>query len=338
LNFHRYDGEWRPNDELNISNGSWPYLYSQNATSANFKVDGTTLSIPNEKTEFMTNLNSISYKLNYSKPDLQGKGISLIPKREFIELPYNLKSWKPKKEFKDNNNIRYGRFHFRGGMNHIVIHDDTPRDYIEDGKVFQDVTYLFPPDYEFKIDNGEIRLVFNKNSLNKLKGNVIIEIRTWNIIDTNHWGGNVTFSQTTDIKATGNAELKQTVADYSLYTRFDEGNGRIIHNENILNRPLGDLLGAVGTGTYIAGKYGQAIYFNGIDNKVLFKDDPAFRLAGDFTISFYLKQAQGVSNADSDVLRKGSTATANPASWYKVELTNNLLHGSITKDGANAVE
>jgi len=63
-------------------------------------------------------------------------------------------------------------------MEHIAVHDDTPRNYIEDGKVFQDVTYLFPPDYEFKIDNGEIRLVFNKNSLNKLKGNVIIEIRT----------------------------------------------------------------------------------------------------------------------------------------------------------------
>ena len=45
-----------------------------------------------------------------------------------------------------------------------------------------------------------------------------------------------------------------------------------------------------------------------------------------------------MSNDDSDILRKGSTATASTKSWYKVELTDNLLHGSITKDGAKAVE
>ena len=42
---------WRPNEELNISNGSWPYLYSENATTANFKVDDTTLSIPKANTK-----------------------------------------------------------------------------------------------------------------------------------------------------------------------------------------------------------------------------------------------------------------------------------------------
>ncbi|HMB45596.1 MAG TPA: PKD domain-containing protein [Candidatus Methanoperedens sp.] len=338
LNFLRYDGAWRPNEELNISNGSWPYLYSQNTTSANFKVDDTTLSIPKANTVFKTNLNSISYELKYTKSELQGKGISINKNSEFIDIPFHLKSRKPKKEFKDRNNIKYGRFHFKAGMEHIVVHDDTPRDYIEDGKVFQDVTYLFQPDYEFKIENGTIQLVFNNNSLDKLTGNVIVEIRTWDIIGANNWGGNVTFSQTTDVKATGNAELKQTVADYSLYTRFDEGKGKTIHNENPLNVRLGDLLGAVGTGTYTAGKYGQAIYFNGIDNKILFKDDPAFRLAGDFTISYYIKLTSDVSNVDSDITRKGSTATANPDSWWKMELTNNLMHGSVTKNGATAVE
>ncbi len=339
LNFLRYDGEWRPKDELNIFNGSWPYLYSQNATSADFKVDDTILSIPKENTVFKTNLNSISYEIKYTKSELQGKGKSFNSKRDPIEIPYHLRSRKPKNEYKDKHNIKYGRFHFRAETQDIVIHDDTPRDYWEDGKVFQDVTYLLPQDYVSMIDaNGKILLEFKNDSLNKLTGNVVIEVRTWDIIGANKWGGNVTFSQTTDVKATGNAELKQTVADYSLYTRFDEGNGKIIHNENIFNRPLGDLLGAVGTGTYTAGKYGQAIYFNGIDNKVLFKDDPAFRLAGDFTISYYLKQEQGVSNQDSDILRKGSTATASTKSWYKVELTNNLIHGSITKDGDKAVE
>ena len=56
----------------------------------------------------------------------------------------------------------------------------------------------------------EIRLKFKKDALNKLKGNVTIEIRTWDIIGPNNWGGNVTFSQATDVKATGNVELRQT--------------------------------------------------------------------------------------------------------------------------------
>lgn len=338
LNFLRYDGVWRPIDELNINNGSWPYKISGNATTTDFIVDDTTLSIPKANTEFELKPNSISYELKYSKSELQGKGISQNSNRGSIDLPYKLKSRKPKTKYEDKHNIKYGRFHFKAGTEDIVVHDDTPRDYIEDGKVFQDVTYLFQPDYEFKIENGAIRLVFNNNALDKLTGNVIVEIRTWDIIGTNNWGENVAFSQTTDVKATGNAELKQTVTDYALYTRFDEGNGKIIHNENILNRPLGDLLGAAGSGTYTKGKYGNAIYFNGIDNKILFNDHADFRLPGDFTISYYLKLAKGVSNEDSDILRKGSTATAKPASWYKVELTNNIMHGSITKDGAKAVE
>ncbi|HMB46012.1 MAG TPA: LamG-like jellyroll fold domain-containing protein, partial [Candidatus Methanoperedens sp.] len=339
LNFLRYDGAWRPNEELNISNGSWPYLYTQNATTADFKVDDTTLSIPKTNTLFKTNLNSISYELKYTKSELQGgKGMSIRSNRANIDIPYHFKSRKPHKEFRDKNNIRYGRFNFRAGSEHIVVHDDTPRDYWEDGKVFQDVTYLFQPDYEFALENGTIRLVFNNNSLDKLTGNVIIEIRTWDIIGTNNWGGNVAFSQTSDVKATGNVELKQKVTNYALYTRFDEGSGKIIHNENPSNVRLGDLLGAVGTGTYTAGKYGLAIHFNGIDNKVLFKDHPDFRLPGDFTISYYIKLTSDVSNADSDITRKGSTATANPDSWWKVEITKNIMHGSVTKNGGKAVE
>ena len=73
LNFLRWDGVWRPDDELNISNGSWPYLYSGNATTADFKVDDTTLSIPTANTTFKLKENSISYRLNYSKSELEKK-------------------------------------------------------------------------------------------------------------------------------------------------------------------------------------------------------------------------------------------------------------------------
>ncbi|HMB44664.1 MAG TPA: hypothetical protein VKL21_02470, partial [Candidatus Methanoperedens sp.] len=187
FNFLRWDGVWRPNSELNISNGSWPYLYSGNATTADFKVNDTTLSIPKANTQFKLKKNSISYNLVYSKSELLGKETSINLTDALIDFPYNLKSKKPKKEYRDQFNIRYDRFHFKAGMEHIVIHDDTPVDYIEDGKVYQDVTYLFPKDYDFKIDNnGQIRLKFKKNALDKLKGNIIIEIRTWDVVGANN--------------------------------------------------------------------------------------------------------------------------------------------------------
>ncbi len=323
LNFLKWDGTWRPKDELNISNGSWPYLFSENETTADFQVDDATLSIPKDKTKFKLRPYSVSYDLTFPKIELEGQGLSLNSKSAPIHLPYNLKSRKPETRYNDKHNIKYGRLHFTAGTQDIAIHDDTLRDYIEGGKIIQDVTYLFPGDYSYGIDNnGEIILEFMNDSLNKLTGNVTIEIRTWDIIGPTNWGGNVTFSQATDVKANGKVELQQKVNDAALYTRFDEGSGNIIHNENTLNLvpTVGDLLGVVGTDTWTTGKYGQAIHFDGVKNKVLFNDHADFRLPDDFTISFYIQLAPGVNNKDTDIMRKGSTATALNKEWWKVEV------------------
>jgi Concanavalin A-like lectin/glucanases superfamily len=343
LNFLQWDGKWKPKDELNISNGSWPYLVSENETTANFRVDDSTLSLPKENTTFKLRENSISYVLNYSKSDLKRKQTSINLTDAFIDLQYSLKSDKPKNKYKDKYKIRYDRFEFNAGEEHISVYDDTLRNYSEGGEVFQDVTYLSPGvDYDYGIDNnGQIQFKFKKNALNKLTGNVSIEIRTWDIIGPKNWGGNVTFSQATDVKATGNAELEQTVSDYVLYTRFDEddgttiyeGNRSTIYNENISNVPLGELyLDDAYTNPYTTGKYGQAIHFDGKKNKVVFNDHPAIRLGYDFTISLYLKLAPGIDNNDSDITRKGSTATVEPDSWWKVEIKKNIIWGVVTKD------
>jgi Concanavalin A-like lectin/glucanases superfamily len=333
LNFLRHDGVWRPNEEMNISNGSWPYLYSGDTMTANFKVDDTTLSIPKGNTTFNLKPYSVSYNIIVPKSDLQGNGVSLNSNGAPIHIPYKLKSKKPRTKYKDRKNIKYGRLHFKAGREDIAIHDDTLRNYTEGGEIIQDVTYLFPDDYNYGIDNnGEILLEFKNNSLNKLTGNVTIEIRTWDIIGPNNWGGNVAFSQATDVKATGNVELKQKITDYSLYTRFDENGGTTIHNENILTRPLGELKGTVVSGTtWTAGKYGQAIHFDGVKNKVLFNDHPDFRLPGDFTISFYIRLTSDVDNQDTDITRKGSTATADPDHWWKVEIKSNKMQGIVFK-------
>jgi len=332
FNFLRWDNVWRPNDELNISNGSWPYLYSGNATTANFKVDDTTLSIPTANTIFKKKQNSISQVLTFSKSELQGKETSINLTSAFIGIPYNLKSKKSKNKYEDKYNINYGRFNFKAGKDHITIHDDTLRDYIEDGEVFQDVTYLFEDDYDFIIENGEIRLKFKKKALEKLAGNVIIEINTWYVNGPNNWGGNdIAFSQTTDVKATGNVELRQKVDDYKLYTRFDEGSGRTIHNENTGNVLTGNLEGSLTSNTWVTnGKYGKAIYFNGIDtvngNRVLFNNHPDIRLPGNFVISLFLYHT-GYDNPDTDIIRKGSTSTA--SAWNKIEVGAALIPNTI---------
>lgn len=343
LNFLRWDNVWRPRDELNSSNGSWPYFISENATTAGIKTVNTALTIPASNAEFNLKENSISYSLKYSKSELLNE-IFITPMDAFIKLP-DLKSGKPKIDSGEEFNIKRGNFNFGATTKNIIIHDDTPRNYTEDGKEFQDVTYLFPNDYEYQMDNGQILLKFRENALDKLTGNVIIQFRTWDIIGLNNWGGNdVSFSQTADVKATGNVELRQMVDDYALYTRFDEGSENIIHNENTLDLipTKGDLKGAIENSTYTDGKYGKAIHFNGIDNKVLFNDHPDFRLPYDFTISYYINLAPDVSNVDSDIIRKGSTATADTDSWWKIEMIENvsnyqLIHGSIT-NRSSAIE
>ncbi len=332
LNFLQWDGTWRSNDELNISNGSWPYLYSENATTADFRVDDDTLSIPKANTKFIMKENSISQVLEFPKSELHGKETPINLTDAFIDFPYFLKSKKSKNKYEDKYNINYGRFNFKAGKDQITIHDNTLREYIEDGKVFQDYTYLFEDDYDFIIEKGEIRLEFKKKALDKLMGNIIIEIHTWHVNGPNNWGGNdVAFSQTIDVKATGNVELRQEVDDYKLYARFDEGNGTTIHNENTGNVLMGNLEGNLTSDTWVTnGKYGKAIYFNGIDtfdgNRVLFNNHPDIRLPGNFVISIFLYHT-GYENPDTDIIRKGSTSTA--TAWNKIEVGADINPNTI---------
>ncbi len=326
LNFLRWDGVWRPNEELNISNGSWPFLVTENAVTADFRVDDDTLSIPKANTKFIMKENSISQVLEFPKSEFNRKQTSIDLTSAFIGIPYTLKSRKSKNKYEDKYTIEYGRFKFKAGKDQITIHDNTLREYIEDGKVFQDYTYLFEDDYDFIIENGEIRLKFEKKALDKLMGNIIIEIHTWHVDGPYNWG-NVVFSQTKDVKATGNVELRQKVDDYVFYTRFDEGNGKIIHNENTSNVLLGELQGVLTSNTWVTnGKYGKAIYFNGIDsvdgNRVLFENDPGIRLPGNFVISLFLYNT-GYNNPDTDIIRKGSTSTAD--AWNKIEVGANKV-------------
>jgi PKD repeat protein len=58
------------------------------------------------------------------------------------------------------------------------------------------------------------------------------------------------------------------------------------------------------------------------------------RLPANFTISFYIKLAPGVDNLDTDITRKGSSATADPLSWWKVEIKTNKMQGVVTLNGA----
>jgi plastocyanin len=339
LNYLRWDGSWRPKGELNISNGSWPYNVTGNATTAECQWFDITLSVPRANTQFKLKPDSISYDLIYSKSELRGKETSINQTDAFIDIPYNLTSKKPVDESKDEFNIKFGRLQFKAGNEHISVHDDTLRNYTEDGIVFRDVTYLNDSDYDFRLVDGKMILAYKKKALNKLHGNVIIEIRTWDIVGANNslWGGNVTFNSTKEVRSTGNVELKQTDDDYVLYTRFDEGKGITIHNENTSNILEGYLEGDMGnnstSGKYVQGKYGKAFHFNGIDNKVLFRDHPTFRLPGDFSVSLYFKQDPGADNPDNDIVRKGSTATANPKAWWKLEMTKQLIHGDIQKSG-----
>ena len=68
-----------------------------------------------------------------------------------------------------------------------------------------------------------------------------------------------------------------------LYLPMDEGNGSVVYDKSERNND-GTVYGAV----WADGKYGKALYFDGVDDYVEIADSPSLRFgAGDFTIAFW---------------------------------------------------
>jgi hypothetical protein len=106
---------------------------------------------------------------------------------------------------------------------------------------------------------------------------------------------------------------------------FDEGSGTI----------AGDLSGNDHTGylvngpTWVDGRLGKALLFDeSLEQRVFIGDSPALNMGStSFSIVFWLKYNTCL---DTDVLRKGSTTTAND--WYKIEVINNKIGFNLNTD------
>jgi sialidase-1 len=80
---------------------------------------------------------------------------------------------------------------------------------------------------------------------------------------------------------------------------------------------------------WVSGHTGTALSFDGVDDYVLVPDDDALDLAGDFTISVWLRWVN--YNNDADILRKGSAGTA--AVHYKIEMKYNRIRARLVGEG-----
>jgi hypothetical protein len=106
---------------------------------------------------------------------------------------------------------------------------------------------------------------------------------------------------------------------------FDEGSGTI----------AGDLSGNDHTGylvngpTWVDGRLGKALLFDeSLEQRVFIGDSPTLNMGStSFSIVFWLKYNTCL---DTDVLRKGSTTTAND--WYKIEVINNKIGFNLNTD------
>jgi len=106
---------------------------------------------------------------------------------------------------------------------------------------------------------------------------------------------------------------------------FDEGSGEIA-GDSSGNNHTGYLVNGP---TWVDGRIGNALLFDELlEQRVFIGDSPALDLGStSFSVVFWIKYDNCI---DCDVLRKGSTNTAN--NWYKVEVINNKIRFDLRTD------
>ncbi len=107
--------------------------------------------------------------------------------------------------------------------------------------------------------------------------------------------------------------------DPSLVARWklDDGSGTVAADASG-NGNFGTLMNGP---TWVPGRTGTALSFDGVDDYVRVPDDDALDMVGDFTISLWVQFIS--SNSDADILRKGSAGTATV--HYKIEMRSNRI-------------
>jgi len=113
--------------------------------------------------------------------------------------------------------------------------------------------------------------------------------------------------------------------DFIAYWKFDEGSGTIAgdssgnsHNGDLINGPA-----------WVEGRFGTALLFDELmEQRILIGNSPDLNLGdSSFSIVLWIKYDNCI---DCDILRKGSSATAND--WYKLEVVNNKISFDLKTD------
>ena len=115
---------------------------------------------------------------------------------------------------------------------------------------------------------------------------------------------------------------------------------QIIHNENILNVPMGELYLNDAWILIPIQPENMGRLFILMGKKIKFCSMITQPSDCDMILRFHyiIKLAPGLNNDDTDITRKGSTATVEPDHWWKVEIKNNIMQGVVYKKSSSRSE
>ncbi len=257
----RWDGQYIPIEWLNLNNGNWTYFKSENTTQYLVKRFDDNLTLPKWFGNYTFDLNKISLEFTVTPAQLASRStLQVIGGQNYWYIVIPDKAAKTR--FLWDNKLP-------------IISNET-------GVILNQSEYdvngsLFWQNYKYVVVGDEIRLYYNQTARNFGLASSLITFKfdSW-IVGTggNAWSGNSTLINTTLNRDTNNIELRQNVDDDVSYWRFDGSSGITAYDMNLTSNNNGTLvnmstgLNNGSSGWNSSGKYGNALWFDGVNDYV----------------------------------------------------------------------
>ena len=287
----RWDGVYRPYNELNFTNFNWTYKVEEFENYYLITVDNISFRLPKK------NWISYDFQVNKIKETMHVPTLQALIDRSVVHnatVRYIPLEFSPSQVAQVNKSIvELGRFKTKD----FWIRDNGTEFFDnETNSTYINYSYYDVENhYELKIIDGEIRLYFDDLPWFQNANYPLLIDPSWTLngsIGTS-WI-NVSHENTTSVQSTGNVELRQLVDDYVSYWRFDEGSGITAHDENVTSGHDGTLTN-MDANDWVAGYHGgYALDFDGSNDYVdVSSANP--RTYSEFTLQTWYK------SADADV-------------------------------------
>lgn len=281
INYLRWDGEWWPKTEMNVSSGDWPYLVEEFETS--YLITRLDDSITLSKTYRTYNFQPYKIGVQLTLTPIQLNGLSTYHNVGgidywYITIPQSLKEV----------------------SKHLNWDNRLPIILNETGFVLNqsdNVSGEWLPNYKYQNVGGELRLYYGQTarSFGIASTEIIFDFNSYIINSSIGWA-NTSYSNFAYDRNTGYLILPDNVTDgLVLYHKMSGSSGITSYDMNLTSDNNGTLtnmnigLDNGSSGWNSSGKYDNTLQFDGSDDYVDCGNDESLNLINALTIMAWIK-------------------------------------------------